>query len=58
MKPMKSDAVNYQKLIDNQKDDMEESQILNNYNLFIQLINSCELSPEEIFVGIQKFLSH
>lgn len=32
---MKSDAVNYQKLIDNQKDDMEESQILNNYNLFI-----------------------
>lgn len=54
MKPMKSDAVNYQKLIDNQKDDMEESQILNNYNLFIQLINSCELSPEEIFVGIQK----
>ncbi len=35
LKPMKSDAVNYQKLIDNQKDDMEESQILNNYNLFI-----------------------
>lgn len=51
---MKSHAVNYQKLIDNQKDDMEESQILNNYNLFIQLINSCELSPEDIFVGIQK----
>lgn len=54
LKPMKSDAQNFQKLIDNQIDDMEDSQILINYKLFMQLISASSLSPEKIYEGIQK----
>lgn len=51
---MKSDLHNFQKLINDQLNDMEESQILLNYNLFIDLIQESHLSPEEIYQGIQK----
>ena len=54
LKPMKSDACNFQKLINNQIQDMEESQILLNYNLFRDLIKESDISPEEIYQGIQK----
>jgi len=54
LKPMKEDARNFQKLIDNQIDDMEETQILNNYKLFMELIHESKLSPEQIYAGIQK----
>lgn len=54
LKPMKSDACNFQKLIYDRIEDMEESQILLNYNLFIDLIKESSLSPEEIYQGIQK----
>ena len=54
LKPMKSDAINYQRLINDQKKEMEESKILLNYNLFIDLIEESILSPEEIYQGIQK----
>ena len=54
LKPMKSDSTNYQKLIDGQIQEMEESQILLNYNLFVDLIKESDLSPEEIYHGIQK----
>lgn len=54
LKPMKSDAINYQKLINDQIRDMEESQVLLNYNLFKDLIEESILSPEEIYQGIQK----
>lgn len=54
LKPMKSDSCNFQKLINDQLDDMEESQILLNYNLFMDLIRESYLSPEEIYQGIQK----
>lgn len=54
LKPMKSDSYNFQKLINDQIDDMEESQILLNYNLFMDLIKESRLSPEEIYQGIQK----
>ncbi len=54
LKPMKSDAINYQKLINNQIKDMEESQVLLNYNLFMDLIKESNLTPEEIYQGIQK----
>ena len=51
LKPMKSDACNFQKLINNQIQDMEESQILLNYNLFMDLIKESDISPEEIYQG-------
>jgi len=54
LKPMKSDACNFQKLINNKIQDMEESQILLNYNLFMDLIKESDLSSEEIYQGIQK----
>jgi len=54
LKPMKSDSYNFQKLINDQLDDMEESQILLNYNLFMDLIRESCLSPKEIYQGIQK----
>lgn len=54
LKPMKSDSKNYQKLIHDQIEDMEESQILFNYNLFKQLISESSLTPEELYTGIQK----
>lgn len=54
LKPMKSDSLNYQKLINDQISDMKESQILMNYNLFRDLINESEFTPEEIYSGIQK----
>lgn len=54
LKPMKSDSYNFQKLINDQIGDMEESQILFNYNLFMDLIKESDLSPEEIYQGIQK----
>ena len=54
LKPMKSDSCNFQKLINDQIDDMEESQILMNYNLFMDLIRESFLSPEQIYQGIQK----
>lgn len=54
LKPMKSDSCNFQKLINDQIQDMEESQILLNYNLFMDLIRESNLSSEEIYQGIQK----
>lgn len=54
LKPMKSDAINYQKLINNHVSDMEESQVLLNYNLFMDLIEESNLTAEEIYNGIQK----
>lgn len=54
LKPMKSDSMNFQKLIDDQMSEMEESQILLNYNLFMDLIRESDLSAKEIFQGVQK----
>lgn len=54
LKPMKSDSVNYQKLITNRISELEDSQILFNYKLFMELIEESPLSPEDIYLGIQK----
>lgn len=54
LKPMKSDSCNFHKLINDQIDEMEESQILLNYNLFMDLIRESSLCPEQIYQGIQK----
>lgn len=54
LKPMKSDSINYQKLINNKISELEDSQILFNYNLFMELIEESPLSPEDIYLGIQK----
>ena len=54
LKPMKSDAQNFQKLIDNQVDEMEDSPILINYKFFIDLIAESKLTPEDVYKGIQK----
>ncbi len=54
LKPMKDDYVNFEKLIGNKIDEMEESQVLLNYNLFMDLIKESNLYEEEIYHGIQK----
>ena len=54
LKPMKSDAQNYEKLIDGQIDEMQNTQVLENYRLFLDLIKNSTLSPQEIYYGIQK----
>ncbi len=54
LKPMKEDARNFQRLIDGQINDMEETQIFNNYKLFMELLKESKLSPEQIYVGVQK----
>lgn len=54
LKPMKSDSFNFQKLINGHIDEMEESQISRNYKLFLELIEQSNLTPEEIYQGIQK----
>lgn len=54
LKPMKSDAQNFEKLIDGRIDEMEDSQILNNYNLFTKLIQTTEITPNELYNGMQK----
>lgn len=56
LKPMKSDAQNYEKLIDNRFDELEESQIKNNYTLFKELIEKSEFSIEQLYEGIQKLV--
>lgn len=38
LKPMKEDARNFQRLIDNKIHDMEETQMFNNYKLFMKLL--------------------
>lgn len=54
LKPMKSDAQNFQKLIDNQINEMEDSPILINYKLFMDLIAESRLTPQDVYKGIQK----
>lgn len=54
LKPMKSDAINFEKLINDKIDEMEESKILLNYNLFKDLIRESKLTAEEIYQGVQK----
>ena len=54
LKPMKSDSVNYQKLINDRIEDVEESRILLNYNLFRKLINESKLTVEGLYYGVQK----
>lgn len=58
LKPMKSDSCNFQKLINDQIDDMEESQILLNYNLFMDLIRESFLSPEQMVTGYNSEMSN
>ncbi len=54
LKPMKSDAQNFQKIIDNQFEHVKESAILMNYQLFMDLIDKSDLTPEKVYEGIQK----
>lgn len=53
LKPMKSDSINYQKLINDKVSEMEETQILMNYNLFKELIKESALDASRIYLGIQ-----
>lgn len=54
LKPMKSDYKIYKEIINGDIDNLPESTIVSNYKYFLQLINSSNLSPEEIYNGIQK----
>ena len=54
LKPIESDSKIYEKLI--KKDEIHEtsSNIYNNYEYFLKLIDGSELSPEEIYRGMEK----
>lgn len=54
LKPMKSDAENYQKLINNQYKEIESSKIITNYKLFKKMLEESNLSAEVIYEGVQK----
>jgi uncharacterized protein with ParB-like and HNH nuclease domain len=54
LKPMKSDAKNYEMLINDQISEMNDSQIFDNYRLFRELISDSLLSPEQLYKGIEK----
>ena len=48
LKPIESDMSAYEKIIEN-RNDVENSNILRNYNLFIRLIQESDFSPEELY---------
>lgn len=54
LKPMKSDYKIYKEIINGDVHNLPESTILSNYKYFLELINSSRLTPEEIYMGIQK----
>lgn len=54
LKPMKSDAKVYYRLIYDRAEELEKSPIYVNYQLFCQLIRDSHFTPEEIFNGVQK----
>ncbi len=54
-KPMKEEAGNFQRLLDNPIKEMEDIQIFNNYKLFMELLRESTLPPKLIYTGVQKF---
>lgn len=54
LKPMKSDYETYKELISGDVEELGESTITANYKLFLELIDHSDLTPEEIYEGIQK----
>lgn len=54
LKPMKQDYTIYKEIINGDIDELPESAILANYKYFLELINLSSLTPEEIYMGIQK----
>lgn len=54
LKPIKSDFKIYNKIINNEEIINTQSNIYNNYKYLFDLIENSELTPEEIFSGIQK----
>lgn len=54
LKPMKSDFEIYKDVIDGNIEDLPESSIISNYKYFLELIDNSNLSPDEIYQGIQK----
>ena len=54
LKPMKSDAANFYKLLNNQIQEMGETQILLNYKLFLSLVSESRLTVQALYRGFQK----
>ncbi|WP_027400084.1 DUF262 domain-containing protein [Anaerovorax odorimutans] len=54
LKPMKSDFATYKELINGEDETLNESAITSNYKYFLELIDSSDLTPEQIYKGIQK----
>lgn len=54
LKPIKNDAFVYEKVINDEEIENSELNIFNNYKRYLELINSSELTPEEIYLGVQK----
>lgn len=54
LKPMKSDYSIYKEIINGEINELADSTISTNYKLFIDLMKESHLTPEEIYLGIQK----
>lgn len=54
LKPMKADYGIYKELINGDIDNLEESTITANYRYFLELVDSSQLTPDELYMGIQK----
>lgn len=54
LKPIKNDSITYEKILNNEEVENTESNMYINYNYYLDLINSSNLTPEEIFNGVEK----
>ncbi|MDU1004437.1 MAG: DUF262 domain-containing protein [Clostridium butyricum] len=54
LKPIKSDSVVYEMILNNEEVQNTESNIYLNYNYYLDLIKESGLTPEEIFNGVEK----
>lgn len=54
LKPIKNDSIVYEMILNNEEVSNTESNIYTNYNYYLELIKESELTPEEIFIGVEK----
>lgn len=54
LRPQKNDFQVFNKLIENKQQEASNNQILTNYEYFVDLIKSSQLTPEEIYRGIKR----
>ncbi|MBY6779810.1 DUF262 domain-containing protein [Clostridium botulinum] len=54
LKPIKNDAIAYEKILNNKEIENNESNMYSNYKKYLELLKESELTPEELFLGIEK----